>query len=110
MSEDIIILEPTIIRKRALAEDLDYIMSVPSENALVVFRSEDEAEKFRSMSGLHPASEGFEAVRVDERDIGRICVKAGLSSVAMPEPWTGAAGVDFFDAAEFIGMLRESLE
>ncbi len=27
----------------------------------------------------------------------------------MPEPWTGESGVEFFDVADFVGMLRESV-
>ena len=83
-------------------------MTVPRENSLVVFRSEEEVEKSRTYSGLHPASEGFEAVAVDELGIARTCLRHGLEKVAMPEPWTGTSGVEFFDVADFVAMLKES--
>ena len=34
--------------------------------------------------------------------------KLGVGLVIMPEPWTGAGGVDTFDAADFVAMLQES--
>jgi hypothetical protein len=58
---------------------------------------------------LHPASEGFEAVAVDEFGIARTCLRHGLEKVCLPEPWTGTSGVDFFDVADFVVMLKESV-
>jgi hypothetical protein len=52
-------VRPTIIARRDAAKE--YVMYVARENALVVFRSGEEVEKFRDHSGLHPESEGFEA-------------------------------------------------
>jgi hypothetical protein len=105
--ESTIYIEPTIIAKRDEDADKEYVMHVPRENALVVFRSEEEVEKFRAHTGLHPASEGYEAVYVDEVELARACIRHGLEKVAMPEPWTGTSAVEFFDVADFVGMLRE---
>ena len=106
--ESTIYIEPTIIARRDEDADKEYVMYVGSENALVVFRSEEEVEKFRTYSGLHPASEGFEAVAVDEVGIARTCLRHGLTKVCMPEPWTGTSRVDFFDMEKFVVMLKES--
>jgi hypothetical protein len=105
--ESTIYISPHIIASREEDADREYSMHVGSERALVVFRSEEEVGKFRASSGLHPASEGYEAVYVAEVGIARTCIRHGLEKVAMPEPWTGTSGVEFFDVADFVGMLRE---
>jgi hypothetical protein len=105
-----IYISPTIIAKRDADEDKEAVMYVGSENALVVFRSEEEVEKFRDYSGLYPASEGYDAVGVGEVELARVLVRHDFQKVCMPEPWTGTNRVDFFDAADFCRMLRDSLE
>ena len=107
--ESTIYIEPTIIARRDEDADKEYVMYVGSENALVVFRSEEEVEKSRTYSGLHPASEGFEAVAVDELGIARTCLRHGLEKVAMPEPWTGTSDVEFFALEDFLVMLKENV-
>ena len=100
-------LEPTIIVMRD--EDEEGVAYVGRENALLVFRSEEEVEKFRDETGMYPASEGYEAVAVDEAEIARTCIRHNLSRICIPEaPWTGTTGVEFIDADDFIRMLRES--
>jgi hypothetical protein len=100
-------LEPTIILMRG--EDAEGVAYVGRENALLVFRSEEEVEKFRDETGMYPASEGYEALAVDEAEIARTCIRHNLSRICIPEaPWTGTTGVDFIDADDFIRMLRES--
>jgi len=100
-------LEPTIIVMRV--DDEEGVAYVGRENALLVFRSEEEVEKFRDETGMYPASEGYEAVAVDEAEIGRTCIRHNLSRICIPEaPWTGTTGVEFIDAEDFIRMLRES--
>src|SRR5829696_6408337 len=72
-------------------------------------KTKEEVEKFRDETGMYPASEGYEAVAVDEAEIGRTCIRHNLSRICIPEaPWTGTTGVDFIDAEDFIRMLRES--
>jgi hypothetical protein len=102
-------ISPHIIARRDEEADEEHVMYVDSENALVVFRSAEEAEKFRASSGRYPASEGFEASGLDHVGVARACVRHGLERVCMPEPWTGESNVEFFDAADFVGMLRESV-
>ena len=100
-------IQPTIIVMRVEGEE--GVAYVGRENALLVFRSEEEVEKFRDETGMYPASEGFEAVAVDEAEIARTCIRHNLSRICIPEaPWTGTTSVDFIDAEDFVRMLRES--
>jgi hypothetical protein len=100
-------LEPTIIVMRD--RDAEGVAYVGRENALLVFRSEEEVEKFRDETGMYPAAEGYEAVAVDEAEIARTCIRHNLSCICIPEaPWTGTTGVIFIDADDFGRMLRES--
>ena len=99
-------LEPTIIVRRD-DEDRESVAYVGAENALIVFRSEEEAEKFRGDTDMYPAAEGFETVAVDEVEIGHTCVRHGFDRVCLHGPWTGTSGVVFYDASAFVGMLRE---
>jgi hypothetical protein len=45
---------------------------------------------------------------VDLEGLAALLEAHGCTHVAMPEPWTGDHGVDFFEADTFIGMLEES--
>lgn len=74
-----------------------------------MFRSEEEAEKYRQDTGKHREEEGFKPVSVDLEDLANIAEMHSCTHVAMPEPWTGKGGVDFFAAADFIEMLRKSV-
>ena len=87
--EDTISITPTIIRRRD--EDTEVVAHVPDEDALLVFRGEEDAEKFRTTTGVYPAEEGYEAVRADARDLARVCILHGFKQVCMPEPWTGSS-------------------
>jgi hypothetical protein len=107
--ESTVYISPHIIARRDEDADEEHVMTAPSENALIVFRSAREVEKFRASSGRYPASEGFEAIGLDHVGIARACLRHGLERVAMPEPWTGDNAVEFFDVADFVAMLRESV-
>ena len=77
--------------------------------ALIVFRSEEEAEKYCSATGKHPAEEGFRTANLDLEELGHVLEAHSCTHVAMPEPWTEKGGVDFFEASAFLGMLRETV-
>ena len=73
---------------------------------MIVFRSEAEAEKYRFDMGKHPASDGWGPAALD---LANVLEMHDCTHVAMPEEWiSGEGGVDFFEAAAFIGMLQES--
>jgi hypothetical protein len=91
------------IRSAAVVDEAD------KGRALLVFRSEEEAEKYRSTTGNYPETEGFKAINVGYEELADLVEIHDCTHVAMPEPWTGKGGVDFFKAADYVGMLRESL-
>ncbi len=76
--------------------------------ALLVFRDEGEAEKYRAATGGYPASEGWRPVGLDHQDLANVVALHGCTHVAMPRAWTGDGLVDFFDDGDFIGMLEEA--
>ncbi len=106
------ILEPTVLYCMDPERDLQSTATAPTEigEALIVFRSEEEAEKFRLDTGLCPASEGFKPVNLSGEEISGVLDIHGLFVVAMPEPWTGEAssGVDLFSRENFFRFLEES--
>jgi hypothetical protein len=108
MTEDTVHISPTIlyrVGRRALEAVTANRQDGPT---MIVFRSEEEAERFRSHTGLYPESEGFKPLYVDHEQLAALLEAHGCTHVAMPEAWTGEGSVDRFQAAEFIGMLQES--
>jgi hypothetical protein len=75
---------------------------------MLVFRSEEEAEKFRSHTGLYSEAEGFRPLGVDHEQLAAFLWAHECTHVAMPEAWATEGGVDRFEAEAFIGMLEES--
>jgi hypothetical protein len=53
------------------------VAHIGRENALIVFRSADDVEKFREHTGMYPTSEGFEPVGLDHVEIARTCIRHG---------------------------------
>lgn len=86
--------------------DADVMEDAGKGRAMIVFRSEEEAGKYRAATGNHPEAEGWRPVPLDLPALSDILELHGCSHVAMPEPWTGTGGVDFFAVADFIGMLE----
>jgi hypothetical protein len=112
MSTDTFILEPTVLYRLDPSRDLAGAATARTEigEALLVFRSEADAEAFRRSTGRCPASEGFGAVNLDHEQIADLLAAHNLSVVAMPEPWTGgAARVDLFTGENFLQFLEESV-
>ncbi len=110
-------ITPTIIHRAYKRSDDEIIhgaatVEKPEKGrALIVFRSQEEAEKYRAATGKHPEEEGFRTAALDLEELGHVLEAHDCTHVAMPEPWTGddSGGVDFFKAADFIGMLEESV-
>jgi hypothetical protein len=111
MSDDVFTITPTVLYRLDPSRDLAGAATARTEigEALLVFRSEADAEAFRRSTGRCPASEGFGAVNVDHEQIAHILAWHGLSVVAMPEPWTGRGRVDLFSAENFLQFLEESV-
>ncbi len=116
-AEDIHIT-PTIIHRAYAGPDVAHefthgvatVEKPEKGRALIVFRSQEEAEKYRSATGKHPEEEGFRTLALDLEELGHIIEEHGCTHVAMPEPWTDdlSGGVDFFAASDFIAMLEGS--
>ena len=77
-------------------------------DALLVFRSPEDAEAFRAQSGKHPAAEGWRTLDMDRDLLAGILDLHNLDAVAMPEEWTGDGRVDLFTAAAFLKLLDAS--
>jgi hypothetical protein len=106
-------ITPTIIHrayKRSDDEIVHGAATVEHEKgrALIVFRSEEEAEKYRRATGKHSEEEGFRTAALDLEELGHVLEAHECTLVAMPEPWTAdrSGRVDFFAPSDFIGMLQ----
>ena len=114
--EDLIHIVPTILHRFDRERKELTAVTVPGPEpgpgpegrALVVFRSEEEAEKYRAATGKHPEASGFRAVCVDHEELAAFLEAHECTHVAMPEEWTGKGNVEFFEASAFVGMLEES--
>jgi hypothetical protein len=109
MTEDYVHITPTVLYRARGGKLATVTANTEEGRALVVFRSGEEAERYREHTGSYPEGEGFKPVCVDHKDLANILEMHGCTHVAMPEPWTGEGGVDRFKAADFIAMLEESI-
>jgi hypothetical protein len=110
MSAGVVVVCPTVLYRMDRERMAAAVAEGPEggDRALIVFRSEEEAEKYRAATGNHPDAEGWRPVALDLRELSDLLEIHGCPQVAMPEPWTGTGGVDFFAAGDFIGMLEEA--
>jgi hypothetical protein len=108
MAEDTAHISPTILYRVGRGTLEAVTVDRGDGHAMIVFRSEEEAEKFRGATGLYSEAEGFRALSVDHEQLRAFLEAHGCTHVAMPEAWTAEGGVDRFEAGAFIGMLEES--
>ncbi len=108
MNADVLTIYPTVLYRAEPDTLTAAVVEGPKGRALLVFRSEGEAEKYRAGTGNSPEAEGWRAVNLGLEDLANVLAMHGCTHVAMPEPWTGEGLVDFFDAGDFIGMLEEA--
>jgi hypothetical protein len=108
MTEDYVHIRPTILCRVGPGTLETATADQGDGHTMIVFRSEEEAERFRQDTGKYPDSEGFKAVCVDHEQLAIFLRVHGCTHVGMPEPW-GEGGVDRFEAEAFIGMLEESV-
>lgn len=105
------VISPTVIYRMTSGGDGHAAAVAETEDgrALIVFRNEEEAEKYREHTGKYPASEGFKPVSLDHGALDDVMKLHGCTQVAMPEPWGGGdGGVDTFTAENFIRFLEDS--
>ncbi len=111
MSADALTIWPTVLYRTTATTMEAAVVDDPdggARRALLVFRDEGEAEKYRAATGNNPAREGWRPVALDHEDLANVVALHGCSHVAMPQAWTGDGLVDYFDAGDFIGMLEEA--
>ncbi len=111
--EEVHIIRPTLIMRFDAQENLIGVLTAGEgdEEALMVFRSSEDAEAFVEYTGQYALAEGFKLVAVGHETIAALLEKRGIRWVAMPEPRPSGddAGVDVFAAEDFISMLEQSL-
>ena len=104
---------PHVIERWVIADKVEVAgVAQPSGagRALLVFASEENAETFRTETGLYPASEGFEVVAVDLDGVRNLVRTLGFETVALCGSRSGAGGgADVFYAGAFCEMLEDSL-
>jgi hypothetical protein len=109
MTEDTVHISPTILY-RVGRRTLEAVTADGRDgHTMLVFRSEEEAEKFRGATGLYSEAKGFRALSVDHEQLRAFLEVHEGTHVAMPEAWAREGGVDRFEAEAFIGMLEESM-
>ncbi len=106
--EGIVHVTPTVLYRMDRGTIAAATVEYEDGRAMTVFRSEEEAEKYRAATGNHLDAEGWRPVALNLPALSDLLELHGCSHVAMPEPWTGTGGVDFFAASDFIGMLEEA--
>jgi len=108
MTEDTVHISPTILYRVGRRTLEAVTVDRGDGHTMIVFRSEEEAEKFRGATGLYSEDSGFRALSVDHEQLAAFLWAHECTHVAMPEAWTAQGGVDRFEAGAFIGMLEES--
>jgi hypothetical protein len=108
MTEDTVHISPTILYRRGRGTLEAVTVDRRDEHTMIVFRSQEEAEKFRSHTGLYSEGSGFRALCVDHEQLAAFLWAHECTHVAMPEAWVMEGGVDRFEAEAFIGMLEKS--
>ncbi len=106
-SEATFTIYPTVLYKGEPDTLITAVVEGPKGRALLVFRSEGEAEKYRAGTGNNPETEGWRPVALGLKELSEVIAMHGCSHVAMPEEWTGKGPVDFFAAADFLAFLDE---
>jgi hypothetical protein len=109
VSEEVVIIRPTILCRARPSAMEAVTVKRKDGHTMIVFRSEEEAEKFRGATGLYSEAEGFRPLRVDHEQLAAFLEAHECTHVALPEAWTNEGGVDRFEADTFIGMLEESV-
>ncbi len=104
------VVHPTVILR--MGEDtLGAVTAGKGEGeALIVFRGPQDARAFQASVGKWTAGEGYRLIGMNHAALASLVDLLGVRLVAMPERWTGAGGVDTFDAGDFVAMLEEREE
>src|SRR5215203_7469567 len=109
MTEDTVHISPTILYRVGRRTLEAVTVNRGDGHTMLVFRSQEEAEKFRGHTGLYSEAEGFKPLCLDHEQLAAFLQVHECTHVALPEAWTNEGGVDRFEADTFIGMLEESV-
>lgn len=101
-------LSPTALYRMEADAVSAATLPTPYGDALLVFRSPEDALAFRDGSEKHPAAEGWRPLGLDRDLLAGVLDMHGLGAVVMPHEWTGAGGSDLFTAANFLELLDTS--
>src|SRR5215208_5811680 len=93
MTEDTVHISPTILYRRGRGTLEAVTVDRGDGHTMLVFRSQEEAEKFRSATGLYSEAEGFRPVCVDHEQLEAFLWAQECTHVAMPEAWAAQGGV-----------------
>ena len=83
-------------------------LPTPMGDALIVFRSPEDAVAFRASSRVHHAADGWRPLDLDRDLLAGVLDLHGLDHVVMPHEWTGSGRSDLFTAANFLELLDAS--
>jgi hypothetical protein len=107
--DDLICIEPTII-KWTSTEQEEVVAHIrgegAEESALLVFRTEEEAEDFRSAVLKVSEAEGFTVEGVDHYELARIVGTHRFPRIAMPKSW-GEKDLLWFSSWGFLELLGD---
>ena len=101
-------LSPTALYRREADAVSAATLPTPYGDALLMFRSSEDALAFRAASKNHPAAEGWLPLPMDRDLLAAVLDLHSLGAVVMPEEWTGDDVSDLFTAANFLELLDVS--
>ena|SRR5215210_2005596 len=108
MTEETIYVTPTaIFRAGRVALEAATVDSEEKGRALLVFRSEQEANDYRRTKGVFPKEEGFKSVTLSAKMLRDVLEMHGCTHVVTPVSLVGDEEPDFFAAEDFLGILEE---
>jgi len=108
MTENTVRLEATVfVRMDVEAGALESgVLNRPNGRAMFVFRSEHEAERYRTESGSYPEAEG-KAVHLSPEHMRGLLEIHEVPHVAFPQELSGGGRyVHFYEAPYFLTMLE----
>jgi hypothetical protein len=108
--EEKFILESTILLRVEPEEDRMQVVTSEAgsdREALIVFRTKEQAAAFQESTGKCTKEEGFARVGIGSEGIAKILEMQGIPYVAMPREGDGDKnGVDFFTGENFVWLVE----
>ena len=86
MTEDAVYIRPTILCRLDRGTLATVTADAGDGRTMIVFRDEEEAERFRAATGRYPESEGFKPVALSHKHLEDVIGMLGCSHVAPGGP------------------------